>query len=88
MATLFPNIKLDNFEGPFDLLLELARANKVDLTKISLSKITDSFLQYINNHKLPDIIQADFAIVAATLLLLKLKLLLPSLTPEEEEEKS
>lgn len=81
-----PAIKIESFEGPFDLLLELARAHKINLADISLQTITNDFLEYLSNHKLPARTQADFLIVAATLLLLKIRHMLPSLTPEEEEE--
>lgn len=86
MQRELPTIKLETFEGPFDLLLELAHKKRVDLTEISLKAVTDDFLKYISEHSIPDLIQADFLIVAATLTLLKIRSLLPSLTPEEEEE--
>lgn len=86
MVSKYPNVKLDNFEGPFDLLLELARAHKVDVTTVSLAKITEEFLTYAQKGWVPSNVQADFLVVAATLLLFKLKQLLPRLTDDEEEE--
>ncbi|MBI1833841.1 MAG: segregation/condensation protein A [Candidatus Andersenbacteria bacterium] len=86
MAQHLPTIKLDQFEGPFDLLLELARKRQVNLSEISLRTITDDFLSYISAHTIPALIQGDFLVVAATLALLKIRSLLPNLTPEEEEE--
>lgn len=85
MATL-PSIKLEQFEGPFDLLVELARKRKVNLSEISLRTITDDFLSYIREHNIVPEIQGDFLVVASTLLLLKVRQLLPSLSEEEEEE--
>lgn len=81
-----PPVKLEMFEGPFDLLIELARNRKVDLAEISLRRITDDFLTYLNHYKPPTSIQADFLIVAATLMLIKIRQLLPSLSEEEEQE--
>lgn len=85
-AASYPAIKLETFEGPYDLLIELARKHKVDLAKISLRTVTDDFLAYIERHKLPAGEQADFMIVAATLMLIKIRQLLPKLTPDEEQE--
>lgn len=81
-----PAIKIESFEGPFDLLLELARKRKVNLSEISLRSITDDFLRYITGDKIPLSIQGDFLVVAATLLLMKIRLLTPSLSPQEEQE--
>lgn len=86
MHSALPTIKLENFEGPFDLLLELARSREVDLTVVSLAELTDSFLEYIQTESIPAETQADFLVVASTLLLLKVHHLLPTLTPEEEHE--
>jgi segregation and condensation protein A len=81
-----PAVKIENFEGPLDLLLELARAQKVDIMRVPLSVLSQGFLKYMEEHVLSARTQADFAIVAATLMLLKLKKLLPEISPEEEEE--
>lgn len=81
-----PVIKIESFEGPYDLLLELAQNRKIDLTTISLKNITDDFLAYLRTHAIPPLLQADFLVVAATLLLLKLRQVLPELTAQEEEE--
>lgn len=81
-----PTVKLDQFEGPFDLLLELARSRKLDLSEISLRTITDDFLGYIREHSIAPRLQGDFLVVASTLLLLKVRQLLPSLSPEEAQE--
>lgn len=83
---ILPEVKLDQFEGPFDLLIELARAHKIDLTQVSLKDIAESFLNYIRSEKIAPSLQADFLVVGSTLLLLKVHQLLPDLTPEEETE--
>jgi len=79
-------IKLEQFEGPLDLLLQLIEQQEMDITQVSLANITEQYLQYIN--KTPDIPMdelADFLVVAAKLLLIKSKILLPELFAEEEE---
>lgn len=81
-----PVIKVEHFEGPFDLLLELARAHKVDLSTISLTRITDDFIAYVDEHQLSSDLQADFVVVATTLLLLKVRELIPTLSDEVPEE--
>lgn len=86
MGARLPHVKLENFEGPFDLLVELARKQKVSLTEISLKEVTDDFLAYLENNVIPINLQSDFLVVAATLLLLKARQITPTLTPEEEEE--
>ena len=83
------HIKLEQFEGPLDLLLALTEQEKLDITRVSLAKITDEYLQYINAAEhitLQNL--ADFLSVAAKLILIKSKALLPLLefTEEEEEE--
>lgn len=85
MRTL-PNIKLENFEGPFDLLLELARQQRLDVTRVSLRQITNDFLAYVKGGACTPELLGDFLVVAATLLLLKVRQLLPRLPDEEEQE--
>lgn len=82
------NIKLEKFEGPLALLLQIIEKEELDITQVSLSKITDEYLNYIknpNNNINPDEM-ADFLVIAAKLLLIKSKALLPYLQPEEKEE--
>lgn len=81
-----PTVALEHFEGPFDLLVELARSRKLDLSEVSLRTITDDFLQYMKEYDTLPETQGDFLVVAATLLLIKVRQLLPELTEEEEEE--
>ncbi|MAF35063.1 hypothetical protein CMO91_04425 [Candidatus Woesearchaeota archaeon] len=83
-----PHVAVEDFEGPFDVLLELAQAHKVDISRVSLQQITDDFLKYVAEHAIPTQQQLDFLLVTTTLLLLKVQRALPQLTPEEDEEVS
>lgn len=80
-------IKLEQFEGPLDLLLNLIEEEKLDITKVSLARVADQYLGYIKenkNIKLENL--ADFLSVASKLILIKSKALLPFLQFSEEEE--
>lgn len=79
--------KLEKFEGPLSLLLKLIEHQEMDITQVSMSKVADQYVDYIrsNNNINPEEM-ADFLVVAARLLLIKSKALLPYLYPEEEEE--
>jgi segregation and condensation protein A len=81
-------VHLDNFEGPFDLLLGLIAKHKLDITEVSLHKVTDEFIAYIRSHGRDwDLDQASyFLLVAATLLDLKAARLLPSGEVEDEDD--
>lgn len=79
------NVIIDNFEGPFDLLCFLISKNKMDIFDISLSDITDKYIEYLNNmQELNMEIATEFLVMATTLLYLKSKKLLPIAEPEEE----
>jgi segregation and condensation protein A len=81
-------VRLDNFEGPFDLLLGLIAKHKLDVTEVSLSKVTDEFISYIRAQG-PEWdlgVATEFLVVAATLLDLKAARLLPSAEVEDEED--
>ncbi|AAK80020.1 segregation and condensation protein A [Clostridium acetobutylicum] len=81
------NINIDNFQGPFDLLLHLIRKNKMDIYDIKIFDITNQYIQYLNEMKEMDLeITSEFIVMAATLIEIKSKYLLPK-TKEEEEEK-
>lgn len=86
MQSILPTVKLESFEGPFDLLIELARSRQVDLTVISLACLTGEFLRYIEQEQISSETQADFAVIASTLLLLKVHQLLPTPTADKEQE--
>ncbi len=75
------------FEGPLDLLLELIEKEKLDITDVSLARVADHFLEYLEGNKdiSPENL-ADFLLVAGKLILIKSKAILPLLELEEEEE--
>jgi segregation and condensation protein A len=81
-------VHLDNFEGPFDLLLSLIAKHKLDVTEVALSQVTDEFIGYIGALGPEwDLDQAsEFLVVAATLLDLKAARLLPSGEVEDEDD--
>lgn len=77
--------KLDSFEGPLDLLLMLIRKNKLNIYDIPISIILDQYLAVMNEMKEMDLeISSEFLVLAATLLQIKSKMLLPK--PEEDDE--
>lgn len=81
-------LKLDNFEGPFDLLFHLFEKNQVDIYDIPISIITDQYLDYLYAMQQLDLeVASEFLIMAATLLHIKSRTLLPSKKEEKEEEK-
>ena len=80
-------LKLQVFEGPLDLLLHLIDKNKIDIYDIPIVEITDQYLEYVNNMDKEDLnIVSEFLVMAATLLDIKSKMLLPKDETEEEEE--
>ncbi|MDP3784815.1 MAG: segregation/condensation protein A [bacterium] len=82
-------IKLEQFEGPLDLLLDMIEAKKLSISSVSLARITDEYVKYIKTlQNFPREEVADFLVVAATLMLIKSRALLPGLelSPEEEED--
>ena len=80
------SIKLENFEGPLDLLCHLIDKNKMDIYDINISEIADQYIDYINKMEELNLeITSEFLIMASTLLYLKSKHLLPKVENEEEE---
>jgi segregation and condensation protein A len=76
-------VELESFRGPLDLLLFLVKRNEVDICDIPIARVTEQFLEYLNVLQLIDVEWAgDFLVMAATLMEIKSKLLLPR--PEEE----
>ena len=72
------SLSLDGFEGPIDLLLSLARDHKIDLTKLSILKLAEQYLEFLDNIINKDIdIAAEYLVMGAWLAFLKSKLLLP-----------
>ena len=81
------HLRLDGFEGPLDLLLELARAQKVDLERISILALVDQFLAVVEQARRVRLeIAADWLVMAAWLAWLKSRLLLPPEEAEPEED--
>ncbi|MEK9741659.1 MAG: ScpA family protein [Pelagibacteraceae bacterium] len=70
-------LQVDNYEGPLDLLLDLAKAQKVDLMQISIVQLADQYINYISELKNNLELAADFLVMAAWLAYLKSRLLLP-----------
>ena len=82
-------VKLEVFEGPLDLLLYLIKKEEVDIYDIPIARITDEYLQYLELMQLLDLnIAGEFLVMAATLMHIKSKMLLPAdqLEAEEAEE--
>tara|TARA_B100001175_G_scaffold239284_1_gene205566 strand:+ start:1404 stop:2147 length:744 start_codon:yes stop_codon:yes gene_type:complete len=78
------NVEINNYNGPLDVLLDLAKAQKVDLEEISITKLADQFHEYITNEKELNLeIASEYLLMATWLAYLKSKLLLPG-TQEEE----
>ncbi len=81
------NVAISNFEGPLDLLCFLISKNKMDIFEISLSELTDKYIEYLNEMQELDMeIATEFMVMATTLLYIKSKKLLPIAEPEDEAE--
>ncbi|MEI7451993.1 MAG: ScpA family protein [Candidatus Falkowbacteria bacterium] len=79
--------RTEKFNGPLGLLLQLIEKEELDITQIGLAQIADEYVKYIQSHKIDPEQIADFLVIAAKLLYIKSKALLPYLsTPEEDEE--
>ena len=80
-------VNLDGFEGPIDLLLALAREQKVDLSKIAILPLAEQYLEFVESARKLDMeVAADYLVIAAWLAYLKSRLLLPDPEPEQAEE--
>ena len=80
-------VKLEVFEGPLDLLLHLIDKNKIDIYDIPIVEITNQYMEYIRNMQRKDLnVMSEFLVMAATLLDIKCKMLLPKEVNEEGEE--
>ena len=81
------DVKLNVFEGPLDLLLHLIEKNKVNIYDIPIVTITEQYLDYVNHMDEEDLdVMSEFLVMAATLIRIKSKMLLPKVTEEDEEE--
>ena len=79
------NVKLQAFEGPLDLLLHLIDKNKVDIYDIPIAEITDQYMDYVRQMETENLdVMSEFLVMAATLLDIKARMLLP-VDPDEEE---
>ena len=80
-------VKLQVFEGPLDLLLHLLEKNKVNIYDIPIMEITNQYMEYIAEMRRQDLnVMSEFLVMAATLLDIKSKMLLPAKESEDEEE--
>jgi len=78
MSTIGYNVKLESFEGPLDLLMHLIEKNQVDIYNIPIAKITEQYLGYLKTMEHFNIeVASEFLVMAATLLLIKSRMLLP-----------
>ena len=81
------DVKLNVFEGPLDLLLHLIEKNKVNIYDIPIVTITEQYLDYVNHMEEEDLdVMSEFLVMAATLIRIKSKMLLPKVTEDDEEE--
>lgn len=78
-------VKIDRFEGPLDLLLQLIEREELPITDVALAEVTDQYVEHIQHVTVPSEELADFLVIAAKLLYIKSRLLVPSaaLAPEE-----
>lgn len=79
-------IRLDNFEGPLDLLCHLVDKNKMNINEVNISEITDQYIEYINKMEELNLdVTSEFIVMASTLLYIKSKSLLPNQIDDEAE---
>src|SRR5580704_3834103 len=84
---LLPPVALEAFEGPLDLLLHLIREHKIDIADIPIVQVTDYYLAYLKSLEAMNLsIAGEFLVMAATLLEIKSRMLLPKPPKEEEPE--
>ena len=81
------NFKINEFEGPLDLLLHLIKENKMDIMNIEIEHITDQYISYLNEQEKMNLeIASEYLVMASELIELKSKLLLPNPKTDEESE--
>lgn len=80
------SVRQDTFDGPLHLLLELIEKEELPITDVSLAKVTDDYVAYVNAHDVPSEELADFLVIATRLLLIKSRAILPVLVVEEQED--
>src|SRR5207247_107891 len=87
LALPFYRVKLDMFEGPLDLLLHLIKKNEVEVVDIPIATITEQYLGYLGMMRELNLdIAGEFLVMAATLTLIKSRMLLPAAEEDEIEE--
>lgn len=87
VVTMAIPVKLEAFEGPLDLLLHLIEKNKIDIYDIPIVEITEQYLEYIKQMQSRDMnVMSEFLVMAATLIDIKCKMLLPKEVNEDGEE--
>src|SRR6056297_1056821 len=79
-------VKLDEFKGPLELLYQLVKKNKIEISKISLAKITGEYLDYIDQNIMDLEYTSEFLVIAAELVQIKAKYLLPKADDEDDKE--
>jgi len=79
-------VQLDAFQGPLDLLYQLVKKKKIEISKISLAKITGEYLDYIDDHIMDLEYTSEFLVIAAELVEIKAKYLLPKADDEDDKE--
>jgi segregation and condensation protein A len=83
-------VQIENFQGPLDKLLNLVKKEELNINQISLAKVTGDFLNYVNEiqnkESISESLLADFLVIASKLILIKSKVLIPTLELDEEEE--
>lgn len=83
------NVKIQSFEGPFDLLLHLIKKNEMDIYDVKIYDITSQYIEYLDKMKEIDLeLASEFIVIAATLLEIKSRELLPKIVDETAEELS
>ena len=80
-------VKIDDFEGPLDVLLHLIQKSKVDIMDVSIAQITDQYIQYLHSMRALDLeVAADYILMSARLIEMKSRWLLPQMREEDEVE--
>lgn len=79
--------KINEFEGPLDLLLHLIKESKMDIMNIEIEKITKQYMEYLNSQEKMNLeVSSEYLVLASELLEIKSKMLLPNVKKDEEEE--
>ncbi|MBD3251618.1 hypothetical protein GF380_04170, partial [Candidatus Uhrbacteria bacterium] len=87
-SSMSVTVQIEKFQGPLHLLLQLVEREELDISEISLSHVADQYVSHVqaNKGKIPPEELADFLVIAAKLVLIKSRLIIPSLVEDVEEE--